>query len=133
MSHAKTTIDPARALLLAATAAIILLATASPAPAHGGKEHGNADFTAFKALEKAAGLYNRLLSSGKLDVSWETGLENVAIAAPSSGGRREFVSTFRRSQGDPRSVYFFLPPRGNMPARILPAPDAAVRERLKRQ
>ncbi len=112
MRHPKTIPHPARAFLLAATAAVVLSAAASPALAHGGKAHGAAGFTALKALEKATGLYNRLLSSGKLDASWEAGLENVAIRAPSHGDRKEFVITFRRSQGDPRTVYFFFTAEG---------------------
>ena len=112
MNDKKSVIHTARILSLTAMAALILLVTAPPVAAHGGKEHGNTGFTALKALEKATGLYNRLLSSGKLDPTWEAGLENVAIAAPSHGDRREFVITFRRSQGDPRSVYFFFTAEG---------------------
>ena len=102
-----------KALSLIVLAALLLVAaTGSPALAHGGKEHGTAAFTSFKALEKATDLYNRLLSSGKLDDSWETGLENVAITAPSPSGGKEFVITFRRSQGKPQAVYFFFTDEG---------------------
>ena len=100
-------------LILAALASLLVVATiASPVLGHGGKEHGAAGFTAFKALEKAAGLYNRLLSSGKLDASWETGLERVSISAPAHEGGREFVVTFSRTQGEPRAVYFFFTVEG---------------------
>ncbi len=112
MSPKKTTIHPARAFLLAATAAVALFVAASPALSHGGKEHGDAGFTALMALEKAIDFYNRLLSSGKLDTGWEAGLENVGIAAPSHQGRNEFMVSFRRNQGDPRTVYFFFTAEG---------------------
>ncbi len=113
MSPEKTTIiHMARAFFLAATAAVVLFVAASPAWSHGGKEHGDAGFTALKALEKATDLYNRLLSSGRLDAGWEAGLENVGIAAPSQQGRNEFVVSFRRNQGDPRTVYFFFTAEG---------------------
>jgi hypothetical protein len=86
--------------------------TASPALAHGGKEHAATEFTAFKALGKAADLYNRLLSSGKLDESWETDLENVTISAPPHSGSKEFVVSFRRTQGKPQTVFFFFTAEG---------------------
>jgi len=113
MKNTRPTPPVTRALSLIALAALLLTAAAaSPVLAHGGKEHAATDFTAFKALEKAAGLYNRLLSSGKLDASWETGLEKVAIAAPAHGDGKEFVVTFSRSQGDPRTLYFFFTTEG---------------------
>jgi hypothetical protein len=98
--------------LIVPAALLLVVAAASPALAHGGKEHGAADFTSFKALEKATGLYNRLLSSGKLDASWETGLDNVTIATPTHSGGKEFVVTFHRTQGEPQAVYFFFSAEG---------------------
>lgn len=113
MKNKRLNIHLASVLSLMVPAALLLfVATASPALAHGGKEHAAADFTSFKALEKATGLYNRLLSSGKLDASWETGLKKVTIAAPSPSGGKEFVVTFHRSQGKPQAVYFFFTGEG---------------------
>ena len=43
---------------------------------HGGK-HSEA-FTHLQALQKATQLYDKLINNGKLDPSWETGLEQAA-------------------------------------------------------
>lgn len=90
---------------------LLIVAAAAPLLAHGGKDHAAA-FTAVKALEKATALYNRLLHAKKLDESWETGLENVSIAAPQNSGNKEYVVTFRRSAGSPQSVFFFFTQTG---------------------
>lgn len=96
---------------LIALTLLLATATSTPVLAHGGKEHAAA-FTAVKALEKATGLYNRLLQAKKLDESWETGLENVSISAPQNPGKKEYVVVFRRARGNPQSVFFFFTPAG---------------------
>ncbi len=129
MCHKKATLRIPAALVPAIVAAMVLFAAALPASAHGGKEHGAAGFTALKALEKATGLYNRLLSSGKLDAGWEAGLENVTITAPSHEGRKEFEVSFRRSQAGPRGGLFLF--HGRRPVRRLQPHRALTRLRQK--
>lgn len=97
-------------LIMIILAAVVT--TASSALAHGGKDHGTDTFTSFQALEKAAELYDRLLSAGKLNASWETGLEKVTISIPHVSGTREFVVSFRRTQGKPQAVFFFFTAEG---------------------
>ena len=79
---------------------------------HGGKTHGDEAFTAFQTLEKATALYDRLIDSGKLEESWETGLKRVTIHVRNSKDKREYVAQFEKSEGDPRSVYFFFDQEG---------------------
>ena len=83
-----------------------------PAYGHGGKTHGDETFTAFQALEKASELYDRLIVSGKLTEEWETGLKRVTIDVRNSNNKREYVVQFEKSEGDPRSVYFFFDQEG---------------------
>ena len=84
----------------------ILLAT-GPAFSHGGKEHAN-PFTALQALQKSTDLFSQLVGSGKLDESWETDLSNVGITNRQKGGNTEYVVSFQRSAGDPKTVYIFF-------------------------
>jgi hypothetical protein len=76
--------------------------------AHGGKTHGNNDFTALNALQEGVALYEKLLVSGKLDETWETGLSQVAIIVQDRSGQTEYRVSFTRSEGDPGSVYIFF-------------------------
>jgi hypothetical protein len=76
--------------------------------AHGGKNHGNNDFTALNALQEGVALYEKLLVSGKLDETWETGLSQVAIIVQDRSGRTEYRVSFTRSGGDPSTVYIFF-------------------------
>ena len=75
--------------------------------AHGGKGHANS-FTALQALQKSTDLFNQLVGSGKLDESWETDLANVGITNRQKGGNTEYVVSFLRSTGDPKTVYIFF-------------------------
>ena len=84
----------------------ILFATAQ-VYGHGGKTHGSS-FTALQALQKATGLYGKLVASGKLTESWETDLKKVDIANRQKGDQREYVVSFERSAGDPTTVYIFF-------------------------
>ena len=86
---------------------------APSAHGHGGKTHGGETFTAFQALEKATMLYDRLIVSGKLTEDWETGLKTVRIDIRTSDNKREHVVQFERTEGEPRSVYFFFDQEGN--------------------
>jgi hypothetical protein len=51
---------------------------------------------------------SRLVGSGKLDESWETDLANVGITNRQKGGNTEYVVSFQRSAGDPKTVYIFF-------------------------
>ena len=88
---------------------ILLFATIIPAVAvfgHGGK-HSEA-FTHLQALQKATQLYDKLINTGKLDPSWETGLEQVTLSNRQKGDKKEIVVVFHRHEGDPKSVYIYF-------------------------
>ena len=73
---------------------------------HGGKHSDK--FTRLQALQKATKLYDQLITKGKLDQSWESGLKNVSISNRKREGKDEIIVSFQREQGDPESVYIFL-------------------------
>lgn len=98
--------------LVAAAAIGLSFYGAPPASAHGGKSHGDSDFTSFQAVQKAAQLYDRLITAGKLDDNWETGLSTITVTTRNSADKKEHVVRFRRSKGDPGSVYFFFDDEG---------------------
>ncbi len=101
------------AIALIAMAAIgLMLYGAMPALAHGGKSHGETEFTSFQAVQKAFELYDRLIIAGKLDGVWETGLASITVNTRQTDGKKEFVVKFLRSQGEPDSVYFFFDLKG---------------------
>jgi hypothetical protein len=75
--------------------------------AHGGKGHANS-FTPLQALQKSTDLFNQLVGSGKLGENWETDLANVGITNRQKGGNTEYVVSFQRSTGDPKTVYIFF-------------------------
>jgi hypothetical protein len=95
----------------AAIAALVLflaiLILSSQALSHGGKSHASS-FTALQALQKATELYDKLVVSGKLDESWETTLNQVEISSRRKSDQKEYVVTFRRSNGEPSKVYIFF-------------------------
>jgi hypothetical protein len=72
--------------------------------AHGPGGHGDASFTALQALDKGVTLYDKLLASGKLEESWETGLNRVDIEMRG----KEYVVSFSRSKGDPERLFIFF-------------------------
>jgi hypothetical protein len=86
---------------------LALLITASVAFSHGGKHAGKA-FTHLQALQKATGLYNRLVEKGKLDSSWETELTRAAVFTRKNSDKEEVVVSFQRAKGDPQAVYIFF-------------------------
>ena len=90
----------------AALILIILLAT-GPVFAHGGKKHADS-FTALQALKKGTNLYDQLVGSGKLGESWETDLANVEITNRQKSGQKEYVVSFQRGTGEPKTVYIFF-------------------------
>lgn len=81
--------------------------------AHGGKKHGDNEFTAFKALQKATALYDRLIINGKLDETWETGLKSIDVNTRENNGMTETRVGFHRSEGTPGAVYIFFTADGN--------------------
>ena len=89
---------------------LVLIASATFASAHGGKHSDK--FTHLQALQKATKLFDQLITKGKLDQSWEMGLENVAISKRKNKGKDEVVVSFRRKDGDPRAVYIFFDSNG---------------------
>lgn len=87
-----------------------LLLTSASVLAHGGKQHGENEFTAFMALREGAKLYDQLIVSGKLSGDWETGLVRAEISTRKEG--QEYVVSFHRETGDPDAVYFFFTAKG---------------------
>ena len=83
-----------------------LIIPAAAAFGHGGK-HSEA-FTHLQALQKATQLYDKLIDNGKLDQSWENGLEKVTISNRQKNNKQEVVVIFHRLEGDPRAVYIFF-------------------------
>ena len=103
-------ISAGRAFLASIVAVFTLftiLSVACSVFAHGGKKHTNS-FTALEALQKGTDLYNQLVGSGKLGESWETDLANVGISNRQKSGKIEYVVSFQRSTGDPKTVYIFF-------------------------
>jgi hypothetical protein len=78
--------------------------------AHGPKGHTDG-FTPLQAVKKSSLMYDKLVTSGKLDASWETGLETINVYRRDTGPK-EIVVKFSRSTGDPRSVYIFFNEKG---------------------
>ena len=79
---------------------------------HGGKTHASEPISALEAVQKATQLYDRLIVSGKLPEAWETGLSSIHVSVRGSESSRETVVQFKRSGGDPDSVYFYFDPQG---------------------
>lgn len=104
------------AIIYGAVILLVLLAamlTGAAVYAHGGKSHGAAgDFTNLEALKKATELYDKLVAANKLDVSWETSVDNIQIAERRKGAEVEKVVSFSRSSGDPKTVYIFFKSSG---------------------
>jgi len=82
------------------------------ANSHGGKTHDEEPFSAFQAVQKATQLYDRLIVSGKLPESWETNLSSIHVSVRRDENNRETVVQFKRTGGDPESVYFYFDRQG---------------------
>lgn len=91
---------------------VIILLFSALVFAHGGKKHAQGDFTALQALQKAAMLYDRLIVSGKLDESWETGLQEVSVSVRQESDGQKSVVRFTRPAGDPRTLFLFFNAEG---------------------
>jgi hypothetical protein len=64
------------------------------------------------AAKKGVELYDRLVTSGKLDESWETKLTDISILIRNSNNEKEIIVQFKRSNGNPKSVYIFFTEKG---------------------
>jgi hypothetical protein len=92
--------------------AVLVFAGVGVSMGHGGKTHSDEPLSAFEAVQKAVQLYNRLIVSKKLPEVWETGLASVHVTARETAKGRETVVQFKRSSGDPDSVYFYFNRQG---------------------
>ena len=97
--------------LAVATLGLAMLFATAQAYGHGGKTHANS-FTPLQALQKATELYDKLVVSGKLPDSWETGLNKVDISNRQKGDQWEYVVSFERNAGEPKRVYIFFTAEG---------------------
>ena len=93
-------------------AAGLIISGPGGAYSHGGKTHADEPISALEAVQKATQLYDRLIVSGKLPEGWETGLSSIHVSVRASESSRETVVQFKRSGGDPDSVYFYFDPQG---------------------
>ena len=91
-------------IMMVFSAAALALFFVGPALAHGPGGHGGSSFTALQALDKGVKLYDKLVASGKIEESWETGLKRVEIKMQGD----ETVVSFSRKEGDPESLYIFF-------------------------
>lgn len=90
---------------------IVLLISASLAFSHGGK-HAPGEFTNLQALKKATELYDQLIGKEKLDQSWENKLSKVDVFKREKDDKNEFVVSFQRASGEPKTVYIFFDSSG---------------------
>ena len=90
----------------------MIITGAGIAHSHGGKTHAEDPFSALEAVQKATQLYDRLIVSGKLPEAWETGLSSIHVSVRGAENSRETVVQFKRSDGDPDSVYFYFDRQG---------------------
>lgn len=91
---------------------ILLFSGLQTAHSHGGKTHGEDEFTALQAVIKATQLYDRLIAAGKLSEGWETGLKSIEVRIEEEDGNREYIIQFETTAEQPRSVYFFFDKTG---------------------
>ena len=89
---------------------LVLITSTTIAFGHGGKHSDK--FTQLQALQKATKLFDQLVTKGKLDQSWETGLQNVAISKRKNKGNDEVLVSFQRKEGDPKAVFIFFNSNG---------------------
>ena len=97
-------------LALSILAALMILLLVPLTFAHGPKGHTEG-FTPLQAVKKGSMMYDKLIASGKLDASWETGLETIDVYWREAG-KKEIIVKFSRSAGEPKSVYIFFNEEG---------------------
>ena len=98
-------------LALSTLAALMIFLLVPLTFAHGPKGHTEG-FTPLQAVKKGSMMYDKLIASGKLDASWETGLETISVYWRDTG-QKEIVVKFTRSTGEPKSVYIFFTEKGD--------------------
>jgi hypothetical protein len=99
-------------ILYAAFFCLLVVSWGIPAFGHGPKGHEGMKFTALMAAKKGVELYDRLVTSGKLDESWETKLTDISVLIRNSNNEKEIIVQFKRSNGNPKSLYIFFTEKG---------------------
>lgn len=99
-------------ILYAAFFCLVVVSWGTSVFGHGPKGHDDMDFTALMAAKKGVELYDRLVTSGKLDESWGTELTDISILIRNNKNEKEIIVQFKRSKGNPRSVYIFFTEKG---------------------
>ena len=102
-----------KSFIIALTIIFVTLVSSSYVFSHGGKNHGENEFTSFRALDKAVKLYGQLLMKNKLIEAWETDLVKINISTRSNNGGSEFVVSFEKASGDPKKLFIFIDSEGN--------------------
>jgi len=97
-------------LILTTVAAFAVMLLVPLTFAHGPKGHTEG-FTPLQAVKKGTMMYDKLVATGKLDASWETGLEAVNVYWRDAG-KKELVVKFSRQAGEPQAVYIFFNAKG---------------------
>lgn len=80
--------------------------------AHGGKQHGSVEFTHLEAVKKATDLFEKLITSKKIDPEWELKLEKVQVFDRKKSGQTEIGVSFARTD-DPKVLYIFFNSKGD--------------------
>lgn len=91
----------------------VIVTGAGIANSHGGITHAANPFSALEAVQKATRLYNIMIIAGDLPEDWETGLSSIHVVVRGAEESREYVVQFKRSDGDPDSVYFYFDRQGD--------------------
>jgi hypothetical protein len=91
---------------------LLVVSWGIPIFGHGPKGHDDMEFTALMAAKKGVELYDSLVTSGKLDESWETELTDISVLIRNNKIKKENIVEFKRSNGNPRSIYIFFTEKG---------------------
>ena len=99
--------------IIIASVPIVFFLIAAFAVDHGPKGHSGGDFTALQDAKKGMQLYDQLVSSGKLEESWETKLTGIEITQTVKNNKKELVVKFSRSESEPKTVFIFFTEKGD--------------------
>ena len=99
--------------LIVLTAWAVLTLVPVSVTAHGPKPHTQKGLTPLAAVQKGLTLFDKLVSSGKLEETWETRLLGVTVTQGNRDGRRETIVRFNRDGQQPTAVYIFFDDKGN--------------------
>ena len=97
-----------RTVVIFFTIFLMITGVAPQAHSHGGKTHGENEFTPLEAIKKAISLYDKLISSQKIDQSWENDLVNVEVGKRKTDNSEEYVVSFRRNNSNTNTLYIFF-------------------------